>query len=66
MILKKIFRDNNYPIIIDQEGGRVSRLNKIMDFGLFFTRIFWKHSIKMIKIIFLKFIKFTLILCVIF
>ena len=33
--IKKIFRDNNYPIIIDQEGGRISRLNKIMDFGLF-------------------------------
>ena len=33
--IKKIFRDSNYPIIIDQEGGRVSRLNKIIDFSLF-------------------------------
>ncbi len=38
--IKKIFRDNNYPIIIDQEGGRVSRLNKIMDFGLFSQEYF--------------------------
>tara|TARA_B100001057_G_scaffold14116_1_gene13398 strand:+ start:3457 stop:4404 length:948 start_codon:yes stop_codon:yes gene_type:complete len=28
--IKKIFKDKNYPIIIDQEGGRVNRLNKII------------------------------------
>ena len=28
--IKKIFSDNNYPIFIDQEGGRVSRLGKIL------------------------------------
>ena len=28
-------RDNKYPILIDQEGGRVSRLNKIVDFSFF-------------------------------
>jgi len=38
--IKKIFRDNNYPIIIDQEGGRVSRLNKIIDFSLFSQEYF--------------------------
>jgi len=26
--IKKIFKDNKYPIIIDQEGGRVNRLKK--------------------------------------
>ena len=26
--IKKIFKDNNYPILIDQEGGRVNRLKK--------------------------------------
>ena len=30
--IKKIFRDKNYPILIDQEGGRVNRLNKIISF----------------------------------
>ena len=33
--IKNIFKDKNYPIIIDQEGGRVSRLNKILDFSIF-------------------------------
>ncbi len=28
--IKKIFSDKNYPILIDEEGGRVSRLNKIL------------------------------------
>ena len=28
--IKKIFKDKNYPILIDQEGGRVNRLNKII------------------------------------
>ena len=28
-------KDKNYPILIDQEGGRVSRLNEIIDFSLF-------------------------------
>ena len=29
--IKKIFNDKNYPIIIDEEGGRVSRLKNIID-----------------------------------
>ena len=44
--IKKIFKDKNYPILIDQEGGAVSRLNRIIDltyfsqdyFGRFFKR----------------------------
>ena len=31
--IKKIFKDKNYPILIDQEGGRVNRLNKIISFN---------------------------------
>ena len=27
--IKKIFKDKNYPILIDQEGGRVDRLKNI-------------------------------------
>ena len=30
--IKKIFKDKNYPILIDQEGGRVNRLNNIIIF----------------------------------
>ena len=30
--IKKIFKDKKYPILIDQEGGRVNRLNKIITF----------------------------------
>ena len=30
--IKKIFKDKNYPILIDQEGGRVNRLNKLISF----------------------------------
>ena len=35
-------KDKNYPILIDQEGGRVSRLNKIIDFSLFSQDYFGK------------------------
>ena len=33
--IKKIFNDNNYPILIDVEGGKVSRLNNIIDLSVF-------------------------------
>ena len=33
--IKKIFNDKKYPIMIDQEGGKVSRLNKIIDLSIF-------------------------------
>ena len=33
--IKKIFNDKKYPILIDQEGGRVSRLGKIIDTSIF-------------------------------
>ena len=29
--IKKIFKDKNYPILIDQEGGRVNRLRKFFN-----------------------------------
>ena len=28
--IKKIFKDKNYPILIDQEGGKVNRLKNII------------------------------------
>ena len=30
--VRKIFKDQNYPILIDQEGGRVNRLENIISF----------------------------------
>ena len=45
--IKDIFNDKNYPIIIDQEGGRISRLSKILDFSIFSQGFFgktYKHN----------------------
>ena len=33
--IKNFFKDEKYPILIDQEGGKVSRLNKIIDLSFF-------------------------------
>ena len=48
--IKKIFNDNNYPILIDQEGGRVNRLNKIISFDTltseYFGYLFKKDKFK--------------------
>ena len=33
--IKKIFNEKKYPILIDQEGGKVSRLDKIIDLSIF-------------------------------
>jgi len=44
--IKKIFNDHNYPILIDEEGGRVNRLKKLFDTsiftGSFFSSIYQK------------------------
>ena len=40
--LKKVINDDKLPILIDEEGGRVSRLSKIMDFSLFSQNYFYK------------------------
>ena len=40
--IRKSIKDKNYPILIDQEGGRVSRLNKIVDLSLFTQSYFGK------------------------
>jgi len=48
--IKKIFKDKNYPILIDQEGGRVNRLRKIFNAelltGEFFGKLFLKDKKK--------------------
>jgi len=40
--IKKSIKDKNYPILVDQEGGSVSRLNKIIDLSLFSQAYFGK------------------------
>ena len=40
--IKKINKDKKYPILIDQEGGRISRLNKIIDLSIFSQNYFGK------------------------
>ena len=47
--IKKIFNDPFYPILIDEEGGRVSRLKKIVDNSIFSGKYFgdlFKKNIK--------------------
>ena len=44
--IKKIFKDNNYPIMIDQEGGRINRLNKIISLDNFTSEYFGKIYIR--------------------
>jgi beta-N-acetylhexosaminidase len=46
--IKDIFKDKNYPILIDQEGGRVNRLKKIFNAELltgdFFGQLYIKDN----------------------
>lgn len=47
--IKKIFKDKNYPILIDQEGGKVDRLKNILDskfFSAYYFGEFYKKSRK--------------------
>ncbi len=39
-------KDKNYPILIDQEGGSVSRFNKIIDLSCFTQSSFEEFSVK--------------------
>ncbi len=38
--IKKLFKDKNYPILIDEEGGQISRLNKFIDNSIFSAEFF--------------------------
>ena len=40
--IRFVFNDKKYPIFIDEEGGRVSRLNKIIDTSIFTQKFFGK------------------------
>jgi len=60
--IKSIFNDKNYPILIDQEGGRINRLNKFTDTSIFSGEFFgnlYKNDIKKFNIYYKIFIKQT-------
>ena len=40
--IKSIFKDKKFPILIDQEGGKVSRINKLIDLSFFSQNFFGK------------------------
>ena len=44
--IKKIFNDKKYPILMDVEGGKVSRIDKIIDLKIFSQNFFEKLYIK--------------------
>ena len=47
--IRKIFNDDKYPILIDQEGGRVNRLEKIIVLKNLTSEFFGKKYIKNFK-----------------
>ena len=47
--IRKIFNDKRYPILIDQEGGRVNRLKNIISFDNFTSEFFGDRYIKNFK-----------------
>jgi len=60
--IRKIFNDKNYPILVDQEGGRVNRLNNIISFDNLTSEFFGKMYVKNLiefKIIYKLFIDKT-------
>ena len=44
--IKEIFKDNKYPILIDQEGGKVNRLKYLISFDNFTSEFFGKIYLK--------------------
>tara|TARA_B100001121_G_scaffold7080_1_gene6015 strand:+ start:1355 stop:2302 length:948 start_codon:yes stop_codon:yes gene_type:complete len=38
--IRNVFKDKKYPILVDQEGGRVNRLEKIISFESFTSKFF--------------------------
>ena len=49
--IRKIFNDKKYPILIDQEGGRVNRLSNIISFdnltSEYFGNLYEKDKMKL-------------------
>ena len=60
--IKIIFKDSKYPILIDQEGGRVNRLGKIISFDNLTSEYFgdlFESDIKKLNIIYKLFVDKT-------
>ena len=58
--IKKIFKNKNYRILIDEEGGRVSRLNKFIDNSIFTAKFFgdlYQKNFKKFQLYFNVYIK---------
>ena len=58
--IKKIFKNENYPILIDQEGGCVTRLKKFIDTSIFSAKFFgdlYKNNNKKFEIYFNVYVK---------
>ena len=58
--IKKIFKNENYPILIDEEGGRVSRLKNFIDNSIFTAKYFgdlYKKNNKKFEIYFSVYVK---------
>ena len=47
--IRKIFNDKKYPILIDQEGGRINRLKNIISFDNLTSEFFGKKYVKDIR-----------------
>ncbi len=47
--IRKIFNDKKYPILIDQEGGRINRLRNIISFDNLSSEFFGRKYIKNYK-----------------
>ena len=47
--IRKIFNDKKYPILIDQEGGRVNRLERIISFDNLTSEYFGNKYVKNLK-----------------
>ena len=53
--IKKIFKDKNYPILIDEEGGKVSRLSELFstkEFSQYFFGLLYEKNNKNGKLIY--------------
>jgi len=60
--IKSIFKDKKYPILIDQEGGKISRLSKFIitsPFSALFFGSLYKKNLNKFNLYFKTFIKFS-------
>ena len=60
--IRRIFKDSKYPILIDQEGGRVNRLKNILSFDNLTSEFFGKiyiNDLKKFKIFYRLFVDKT-------